>query len=303
MMQAIAPLIGKGRWKLVSGKGIFQDRENATTLISGLAYGENVFVWSIAANSCGSDSLRSLVKITRNKRPEIHILSSDSICGQGSITIEVSGSSKEDYKWYAAQDTSVVIGKGATFTTPVLTSSTTYYVASVEEDCESVKVPLQVVVHEIPATPIITQVGDSLVCSIVASNYQWYINERKLEVNSQKIEAKENGKYTVRISTATCSSALSEPYTYEKVPTGIDEQASQLEIYPNPTTGAVYIKFPTSVKAQVSLQDGMGRKLLTKSILSNGGQTEISLQGIKPGMYILIIETEGSLWMKKLIVK
>ncbi|QHT65680.1 T9SS type A sorting domain-containing protein [Rhodocytophaga rosea] len=303
VMQAIAPLVGKGRWKLVRGKGVFQDRESATTLISGLAYGENVFEWSIAANSCGSDSLRSLVKITRNKKPEINILLLDSICGQGSVNIEVSGSSKGDYNWYAAQDTSVVIGKEAIFTTPVLSSSTTYYVAAVEEGCESVKVPVRVAVHKIPARPVITLVGDSLVSSIVASSYEWYLNGSKLEVNSRKIEAKENGMYTIKVIEGACTSKLSEPYTYEKVPTGIDEQASQLEIYPNPTTGFVYIIIPASVKAQVSLQDGMGRKLLTKSILSNGGQTEIPLQGIKPGMYVLIIETQGSLCMKKLLVK
>jgi len=53
--------------------------------------------------------------------------SDDTICGSGSVTLTASGSSG-NYTWYDASSGGNVVGTGASFTTPVLTSTTTYYV-------------------------------------------------------------------------------------------------------------------------------------------------------------------------------
>ncbi|QHT70821.1 T9SS type A sorting domain-containing protein [Rhodocytophaga rosea] len=92
--QAIVPLVGKGRWKLISGRGLFQDIENATTIISGLAYGENIFEWSISANSCGSDSLRAQITITRQKKPNTPIITQQ---GTENLVCNIVGS---NYEWF-----------------------------------------------------------------------------------------------------------------------------------------------------------------------------------------------------------
>ncbi|QHT67189.1 T9SS type A sorting domain-containing protein [Rhodocytophaga rosea] len=94
VMQAIAPLAGKGQWKLMSGKGIFQDRESGTTIISGLAYGENVFEWSVSANSCGIDSLHAQVTITRQMKPATPVIRQQ---GTDSLICSIAGSS---YEWF-----------------------------------------------------------------------------------------------------------------------------------------------------------------------------------------------------------
>ena len=48
------PVIGSGEWALVSGSGIIQNPFSASTTVSGLGFGINVFKWKIESGSCAS---------------------------------------------------------------------------------------------------------------------------------------------------------------------------------------------------------------------------------------------------------
>jgi hypothetical protein len=74
ILQSAAPLYGKGRWKQIKGSGQIQDVENPYTLVKDLGYGENTFEWSIAANTCGTDSLTASVTILSVEQPATPII-------------------------------------------------------------------------------------------------------------------------------------------------------------------------------------------------------------------------------------
>ncbi len=56
VMNANTPVYGTGVWSLLQGEGTIADSTNAKTTITGLAYGENIFRWTISYLGCTTDS-------------------------------------------------------------------------------------------------------------------------------------------------------------------------------------------------------------------------------------------------------
>ncbi|MEZ5172667.1 MAG: gliding motility-associated C-terminal domain-containing protein [Bacteroidia bacterium] len=73
-----------GTWSLVSGSGTIATPGNATTTVSGLAAGANVFRWTVSGGSCGTAS--DDVTITRFAMPTTANAGSDqSVCSSSAI--------------------------------------------------------------------------------------------------------------------------------------------------------------------------------------------------------------------------
>jgi hypothetical protein len=93
-LRAAAPQFGAGRWRRVGGGGTFAAPGEAGALVTGLAYGENLFEWSVPANGCATDSLRARVVITRYPKPARPVVA---LAADGSLRCEAEG---EGYRWY-----------------------------------------------------------------------------------------------------------------------------------------------------------------------------------------------------------
>jgi hypothetical protein len=92
-LRAVAPAHGRGRWQRISGGGTIAERENAHAPVTGLAYGENVFEWTVAANPCSPDSLRARVAVTRYRNPATPVIGQR---GADSLVCNVTG---RTYEW------------------------------------------------------------------------------------------------------------------------------------------------------------------------------------------------------------
>ncbi len=68
-LRAASPEFGRGSWVRISGGGTVPETGNPVVLVTGLAYGDNVFEWRIPANACTTDSLRARVTVTRLRPP------------------------------------------------------------------------------------------------------------------------------------------------------------------------------------------------------------------------------------------
>jgi hypothetical protein len=78
----------------MGGTATVTDPGNPASGVTGLAYGDNVFAWRVAANTCGTDSLAAQVTITRLRQPAAPTISQ---LGADSLACSLAAGS---YEWY-----------------------------------------------------------------------------------------------------------------------------------------------------------------------------------------------------------
>lgn len=82
-------------------------------------------------------------------------------CGPGTVQLKATGSGSTTLKWYADASGGTALATGNAFTTPLLTTSTTYYVAASSGTCES---PRSAVHANINPLPVVNLGSDITVC-------------------------------------------------------------------------------------------------------------------------------------------
>ncbi|MHB1178456.1 MAG: immunoglobulin domain-containing protein, partial [Daejeonella sp.] len=128
-------------------------------------------------NGCTSE--RKEVTITIKPIPPLPVVNDIRICSGISTTLSASGVGG-NYTWFGVPFRGDPLGTGETFTTPVLTRSTTYYVESAVNGCNSARTPVTVVVYQVPDPPIAPGqticIGSSAILTASGSNgtYSWY---------------------------------------------------------------------------------------------------------------------------------
>jgi PKD repeat protein len=89
-----------------------------------------------ATNSQGSNTSNQTNYITINQTPSISGTTPGSNCGPGTVSLGATSSSGT-ISWFAAATGGTALGTGATFTTPSITTNTTYYVEVTTNGCTS----------------------------------------------------------------------------------------------------------------------------------------------------------------------
>ncbi|HEY8400017.1 MAG TPA: DUF2341 domain-containing protein, partial [Cytophagaceae bacterium] len=118
-----------------------------------LATTTNFYVSGVGSNGCET-SPRTAVTATIHARPSAPSASNASRCGPGTVILSAGGS-PSGYRWYDAATDGTFLGAGATYTTPWLSSTTTYYVAAVSSaNCQSAtRTSVSAVINTIPSAP------------------------------------------------------------------------------------------------------------------------------------------------------
>lgn len=122
---------------------------------------------------------RTAVTATVNEQPVITSTTPASRCGDGSVTLQATASIGTIY-WYNAPTGGTLVATGGTFATPVLGTTTIYYVEVVNGNCSSARTAVQATVY---AAAVITSTtpasrcdAGTLTLSATASNgiISWY---------------------------------------------------------------------------------------------------------------------------------
>jgi hypothetical protein len=127
----------------------------------------------------GCSSNRSPAAVTVNAIPAVPTVAGASICA-GTSTGLTATAPGGTYQWYDAPSAGNLLITSATYTTPVLTANTSYYVDATISGCTSNRAMVTVSVNPIPASPtasgstICSGNATSLTATSPGGTYQWY---------------------------------------------------------------------------------------------------------------------------------
>ena len=98
-------------------------------------------------------SLQDLVSGGFSGVPPAPSVASNSICGNGSVSLTASGCNNGILKWYSVPSGGSPIGVGTPFNTPIINQTTTYYVSCTIDGCEGPRSPVVATIN-LPPTGI-----------------------------------------------------------------------------------------------------------------------------------------------------
>lgn len=134
---------------------------------------------TVSDNTTGCAAITQTATVTAAPTPAAPTVSGISICA-GNITTLTATAPGGTYEWFNAASGGSLLGTGSSFTTPVLSSTTTYYVQTTVNGCVSARTAVTVTVNPIPAAPTANGgslcVGNSLTLTATApgGTYAWY---------------------------------------------------------------------------------------------------------------------------------
>lgn len=138
--------------------------------------------------------------------------------------------------------------------------------------------------------------------------YQWNLNGTVLAgATSQLYFATSVGTYRLKVTNASGCTKVSAPVSvFTSCREGIGEEGS-LSIMPNPSDGRFTIQLPTTPGTDhpigITIYTQAGSMVYHNELgQNNGGSTaEITLDPV-PGLYIIVVESEGVLYREKLVI-
>lgn len=147
-----------GVWSVVPAGGAtnyFTDPAGINVLIDSAAIAQTGIYYVIHTGVNGCRVVKP-VEVTITSPAASPVVLNNYNCGAGTVTLEASGAANnENYNWYDAASGGNLLFTGASFTTPVLSTTTNYWVTiynSYVGGCESNRVQATASINPLPAT-------------------------------------------------------------------------------------------------------------------------------------------------------
>jgi gliding motility-associated-like protein len=168
---------GQYRWYTVpTGGTAIAGQTNSTYNTPVLAITTTYYA---AINNGICESTRTAVIATINTPPPAPITTGSSSCTAASLTLTAAGGAAGQYRWYTVPTggTAIAGQTNSNYTTPLLSATTTYYVAINNGTCESTRTPVVANIAEpgcgntppvIQSVPITTQINGKITLNLVA---------------------------------------------------------------------------------------------------------------------------------------
>jgi len=301
-------------WTLPAGASIASGANtNAITVnFAGNASSGNITV--AGNNLCGNGSSSPNFTLTVNALPA----AAGTVTGDASVCLGSANhvytvpliTNATNYTWTLPAGTTITSGQNSNMITVTFGATAVSGNISVvgANTCGSgtASPNFAVVVHPIPAAPVVTAVGNVLTSSATSGN-QWYYEGNAIAgATGQTYTVTHNtGYYSCEVTLSGCSSPVSNKVWV--VMTGQqDLQAGSFNIYPVPSDG----KFTVSLVSQssevftITVMTSLGVQIReVKNIPVTGRfDQEIDLRPAAAGTYLVVIRNSTSQVVKKIII-
>lgn len=225
------------------------------------------------------------------------------ICSNNIATL--SATSTGSINWYASPTSTTIIGSGANYITPVLTTTTTFYAEAVTCTTSINRTAITVSVNP---SPTVTAVSNaSLICTgqqatLTASGAATYTWSTASNGTVITVSPATTTNYVVN-GTAANSCSGSFTITQAVSPcTGLNNVSlisNELSAYPNPNSGEFFIKGTKDVI--LNLVNELGQTIRTIS-LDQSNNHNATIKNLAPGVYFITGKTDEHQVKQKIIV-
>lgn len=255
-------------------------------------------LYATATDSLGCTNNSDTITIQFHPEMSITLESSDddsSVCEGDTVTFTATATNVTQYD-FTRNTTVEQSGTGTTWTASDLEDGDIVWIGIQDVNgCASASDSIQMEVLPIPATPGITAILDSLLCSVPAEIYRWEFDGTSTETANIKHPKQGDGTYRVRIFEGGCWSLWSDPFIITGFP-GLDDLS--IKVYPSPASDVVYIEFLNGVQvkgADLRLIDMNGRTVNTQRIGDplTVGRTEIPIETLPNGVYTIVLTMDN----------
>jgi gliding motility-associated-like protein len=206
-LSAAGGAAGQYRWYTVpTGGTAIAGQTNSTYTTPSIS---TTTTYHVAINNGTCESTRTAVTATINTIPAAPITTAAARCGAGTVTLTAAGGAAGQYRWYTVPTggTAIAGQTNNTYTTPSLSTTTTYHVAINNGTCESARTPVTATINTLPTAPTTTggtRCGTGTVtlsaAGGAAGQYRWYT----VPTGGTAIAGQTNSAYTTpSISTTT----------------------------------------------------------------------------------------------------
>ena len=256
-------------------------------------------VYSVThTNPCGS-ATSSATTVTVNPLPTVTCAPPSSIiCAGDSVSLTAAGANA--YYWTPPTGLSASTGANVSASPSLTTVYTLIGVSAL--GCANTTADT-VNINQSPATPTITQNGNTLTSSATSGN-QWYLNGIVITgATSQNYFFTQSGNYTVMTTNNNgCSSSQSNPVNI--VSTGIvsSDDNNPIKIYPNPISAELIIEADRNKTTIENFEiiNSVGQVVFKGKLLE---KTIINTVNFAPGIYLIKLEMGRTFEFKKIIKK
>jgi len=228
--------------------------------------------------------------------PEISATESTTICRDGFVMLH--SSAAENNQWYkdavavsGALSNTYSAGETGLYTLTTTANGITTSSAS------SIKVT--VLGNDIP---VISLNNGNVLASADTAGNQWYFNGNIIEgANGQTYSPKQNGIYTIKVTTAGCESEFSNPLNFSLAGTVSLDSGHYIRLYPNPVAGDLNLTWDIDGMPSMNIlvTSMQGEAVLLKENMQSGAT--INLAALPPGYYLVKIYRDDAIKVNKTI--
>ena len=243
-------------------------------------------------------STRTAVVATINALPTITATTPASRCGNGTVTLQASASSGT-ISWYSGLTGGTALATGGSFTTPNLSSTTTYYVEVTNGSCTSTRTAVVATIISTTAPAGIANqtfcAGETVGLITVANGTDiiWYDAPTGGNVVSTSTTIVSGTTYYASQTLNNCESSirLAVTITLGNCLGTTDFIKLQMSVYPNPTKDFVIVN-ANQVIEKVELINLLGQTLFSKPC--NENEVKVYFDNLPTATYLLRVTSENN---------